>query len=53
VYELCTVVLTDLGGRTQMAFTQGGGRIPPELLEQTTAGWQAFFDRMGELVASA
>jgi len=53
VYELCTVVLTDLGGRTRMAFTQGGGHIPPEMLEQSIAGWHAFFDRMGELVASA
>jgi uncharacterized protein YndB with AHSA1/START domain len=53
VYEVCTVVLTELGERTQMAFTQGGGHIPPEILEQTTAGWHAFFDRMGELVASA
>ena len=50
-YELCTVVLTDDGGRTRMSFTQAGGHIPPDLLERTIAGWHAFFDRMGELVA--
>jgi uncharacterized protein YndB with AHSA1/START domain len=50
-YEVCTVVLTDLGGRTEMSFTQGGGHIPPDVVERTTAGWQHFFDRMGELVS--
>jgi uncharacterized protein YndB with AHSA1/START domain len=50
-YEVCTVVLTDLGGRTEMSFTQGGGHIPPDFVERTTAGWQHFFDRMGELVS--
>jgi uncharacterized protein YndB with AHSA1/START domain len=49
-YEVCTVVLTDLGGRTGMAFTQAGGHIPPDFLERTIAGWHHFFDRMGELV---
>jgi uncharacterized protein YndB with AHSA1/START domain len=51
-YEVCTVVLTDLGGRTEMAFTQAGGHIPPDFLERTIAGWHHFFDRMGELVAA-
>jgi uncharacterized protein YndB with AHSA1/START domain len=51
-YELCTVVLTDLGGRTQMAFSQAGGHVPADMLEQTIAGWQGFFDRMGELIGS-
>jgi uncharacterized protein YndB with AHSA1/START domain len=49
-YEVCTVVLTDLGGRTQMTFSQAGGHVPPEMLERTVAGWQGFFDRMDELV---
>jgi uncharacterized protein YndB with AHSA1/START domain len=50
-YELCTVLLTDDGGRTRMSFTQEGGHIPPDFVERTIAGWQAFFDRMAELVA--
>jgi uncharacterized protein YndB with AHSA1/START domain len=47
-YELCTVVLTDLGdGRTEMHFEQRGS-LPPEVYERTAEGWSGFFDRVDE-----
>ena len=40
VYELITVVLTDLGdGRTEMHFEQSGGTMPPEEYERAGQGW--------------
>jgi uncharacterized protein YndB with AHSA1/START domain len=52
-YELCTVVLTDLGeGRTQMHFEQRGG-LPPEVYERAAEGWSGFFDRVAERLAGA
>jgi uncharacterized protein YndB with AHSA1/START domain len=48
VYELCTVVLTELGdGRTEMHFEQRGTR-PPEVYEAAAEGWGGFFDRVAE-----
>jgi uncharacterized protein YndB with AHSA1/START domain len=52
LYELITVVLTDLGeGRTEMLFQQRG-RLPAEQYERAKQGWGTFFDRMAERVAS-
>jgi len=52
-YELCTVVLTDLGdGRTEMLFEQRG-HLRPEQYEATEKGWGGFFDRMAERLAQA
>jgi uncharacterized protein YndB with AHSA1/START domain len=51
VYELVTVVLTDLGdGRTEMRFEQRGFHSP-EQYERTKAGWGTFFDRIAERLA--
>jgi uncharacterized protein YndB with AHSA1/START domain len=52
VYELVTVVLTDLGdGRTEMHFEQRG-HLPPEQYEYAKTGWSSFFDRIAERLAS-
>ena len=52
-FELCTVVLTDLGdGRTEMHFSQHG-EMTPEQYERAGSGWGVFFDRMDERLASA
>jgi uncharacterized protein YndB with AHSA1/START domain len=51
VYELVTVVLTDLGdGRTEMLFRQRG-LMTPEEYERAGAGWSSFFDRIAERLA--
>lgn len=48
VYELVTVVLTDLGdGRTEMFFQQRG-RMSAEQYERAGKGWSSFFDRVAE-----
>jgi uncharacterized protein YndB with AHSA1/START domain len=53
VYELVTVVLTDLGdGRTEMLFEQRG-HMRPEQYERAKEGWAAFFDRIAERLADA
>ena len=53
VYELVTVVLTDLGdGRTEMRFEQRGGTLPPEGYERAAEGWSGFFDRVAERLAA-
>ena len=50
-YELCTVVLTDLGdGRTEMVFRQDG-RMSPEEYERAGQGWLSFFDVIDERLA--
>jgi uncharacterized protein YndB with AHSA1/START domain len=52
VYELVTVVLTDLGdGRTEMHFEQSGGSLSPEEYERAGQGWSSFFDRIAERLA--
>ena len=54
VYDLVTVVLTDLGdGRTEMQMDQTGGHMPPEGYERAKQGWGGFFDRMDERLAAA
>ena len=51
LYELVTVVLTDLGdGRTEMVFEQRGS-LPPEMYERAKEGWSTFFDRIAERLA--
>jgi uncharacterized protein YndB with AHSA1/START domain len=51
VYELITVLLTDLGdGRTEMLFQQRGSMLP-EQYDRAKEGWGAFFDRIAERLA--
>lgn len=51
VYELVTVVLTDLGdGRTEMRFEQRG-HMRPEDYRRAGQGWGTFFDRIAERLA--
>jgi uncharacterized protein YndB with AHSA1/START domain len=51
VYELITVVLTDLGdGRTEMLFQQRG-HMTPEQYEHAGQGWSTFFDRIAGRLA--
>jgi uncharacterized protein YndB with AHSA1/START domain len=46
VYELVTVVLTDLGdGRTEMRFSPSG-RLPAAQYLRAKEGWSSFFDRI-------
>jgi uncharacterized protein YndB with AHSA1/START domain len=53
VYELVTVVLTDLGdGWTEMLFRQRG-HLSPETYERARSGWSSFFDRMAEHLSDA
>jgi uncharacterized protein YndB with AHSA1/START domain len=53
VYELITVVLTDLGdGRTEMLLEQRG-QMSAEQYERAESGWSTFFDRMAEHLAAA
>ncbi len=51
LYELVTVVLTDLGdGRTEMRLDQRG-HMRPEQYERAKSGWGKFFDRIAERLA--
>jgi uncharacterized protein YndB with AHSA1/START domain len=53
VYELVTVLLSDLGdGRTEMLFEQRG-QLPPAVYERAAQGWSTFFDRIAERLSSA
>jgi uncharacterized protein YndB with AHSA1/START domain len=53
VYELVTVVFTDLGdGRTEMLFEQRG-RMSAEEYERAGQGWSSFFDRVAERLSSS
>jgi uncharacterized protein YndB with AHSA1/START domain len=45
--EVVTVTLTDLGGRTQMVFQQGGHLTDADYA-QAGQGWQSFFEQMTE-----
>jgi uncharacterized protein YndB with AHSA1/START domain len=45
VYDLCTVVLTELGDdRTEMLFQQSGGHMPAEAYRRAKEGWGGMFD---------
>jgi uncharacterized protein YndB with AHSA1/START domain len=51
VYELVTVILTDLGNdRTEMRFQQRG-RMRPEQYRAAEKGWGTFFDRIAARVS--
>ena len=51
VYELVTVVLTDLGdGRTEMRLEQRG-QLSAEQYGRAEQGWGVFFDRIAERLA--
>jgi uncharacterized protein YndB with AHSA1/START domain len=52
-YEVVTVVLDDLDGRTEMVFRQVGGHLDAAEYARAKAGWQAFFDRMAERLAES
>jgi uncharacterized protein YndB with AHSA1/START domain len=53
MYELVTVVLTDLGdGRTEMLLEQRG-HMTAEQYERAGQGWGAFLDRIDERLAEA
>jgi uncharacterized protein YndB with AHSA1/START domain len=47
-YELVTVDLKGVGGRTEMTFTQSGGHMPPENYAQAEQGWRSFFDDLAK-----
>jgi uncharacterized protein YndB with AHSA1/START domain len=48
LYELCTVLLRDLGaGRTEMRFSQTGS-MSPEAYRRAREGWSGFFARVAE-----
>jgi uncharacterized protein YndB with AHSA1/START domain len=51
LYELVTVVLTDLGdGRTEMHFRQDG-YMEPDQYDRTREGWSTFFNRIASRLA--
>jgi uncharacterized protein YndB with AHSA1/START domain len=53
LYDLCTVVLRDLGdGRTEMHFTQTGSQ-PAEVYRRAGEGWSGFFARIAERLAAS
>jgi uncharacterized protein YndB with AHSA1/START domain len=53
VYDLCTIVLTDVGGeRTEMRFTQSGGSMPAAAYRRAKEGWSGFFARIEERLAA-
>ena len=49
--ELFTVDLVDLGGRTEMTFSQSGGNLPSDEYSRAMRGELIFFDRMAEHLA--
>lgn len=51
-FGLVTVLLTEVEGRTEMAFTQTGP-LPEDQLEAATQGWGFFFDSMEQVLAKA
>ena len=53
LYDLCTVVLTELGAeRTEMLFQQSGGHMPAEAYRRAREGWSGFFERIAERLSS-
>ena len=53
VYDLCTVVLTDLDGdRTEMLFQQSGGHMSAEAYRRAAQGWSGFFERIAERLSN-
>src|SRR5689334_24379355 len=50
-YELLTVVLVDLGGKTEMQFRQTGGHNDAAGYAGARDGWLVFFDTLADLLA--
>lgn len=50
--EVVTVVLNDLGGKTEMVFVQEG-HLGAEAYVRTKAGWSAFFDVLADGLPTA
>jgi uncharacterized protein YndB with AHSA1/START domain len=51
--DTVTVILNDLGGRTEMVFNQDGKYLPRELHEGAREGWGTFFDRLAASLRAA
>ncbi|WP_371793480.1 SRPBCC domain-containing protein [Streptomyces sp. NBC_01471] len=50
--EIVTVTFADLGGgRTEMAFHQGGGNLTAGQYENARGGWEIFFDTLATVLA--
>jgi uncharacterized protein YndB with AHSA1/START domain len=49
-FELCTVVLTEVDGGTEMVFTQVGGHMDAAGYAGAKAGWESFFADLAGLV---
>jgi uncharacterized protein YndB with AHSA1/START domain len=50
-YEIYTVTLTDLGGKTELVVRQHGGNLTDEQYEHAKEGTAAFLDAMAEMLA--
>jgi uncharacterized protein YndB with AHSA1/START domain len=50
--DTLTVILNDLGGRTEMVFNQDGRYLPLEAHEGARDGWGKFFDRLESSLAA-
>lgn len=50
--DVTTLVLTDLGGQTELAFNQPG-EMTEESVAELTEGWGQFFDKLNEFVTKA
>ncbi|MBB4909356.1 SRPBCC family protein [Actinophytocola algeriensis] len=50
--DVTTLVLTDLGGQTELAFNQPG-EMTEEGVAELTEGWGQFFDKLNEYVTKA
>jgi uncharacterized protein YndB with AHSA1/START domain len=47
--DVTTLVFTDLGNRTELAFNQAG-EMSEEGVAELTAGWGQFFDKLNEFL---
>ena len=50
--EVVTVLLTDLGGKTEMKFRQTGGHLSEAQYAGAKAGWEVFFEALAEGLAA-
>lgn len=50
-FETLTVELVEVGGKTEMHFSQLGGNLTEEQYHQTVEGYGTFFDAMDEALA--
>jgi len=51
--ELMTIVLTDLGGQTELVLRQSGGHLTDEQYGEAKEGTSGFLGRIAELLAKA